>query len=119
MAHILEEVARLITVRPGHGTSGRQPQRDSLDASSAHGVEGRARARRLVEEVFGAVWRDDKTEAFVRDPLDCAVCCCHCVDPLRNSAEIGHVLCRRVSSHTNRASRQGYGPIPQRESVNG
>jgi hypothetical protein len=34
-------------------------------------------------------------------------------------AGIGRVICRRVSSHTIRASRQqGGGPVPQRESVN-
>ena len=39
----------------------------------AHGVEWRARAGGLVKEVFGAVGRDDKAEAFVRDALDGAV----------------------------------------------
>lgn len=36
----------------------------------AHGVEGRARARGLVKEVFGTVRRADEAEAFVRNALD-------------------------------------------------
>jgi hypothetical protein len=59
VAHILEEVARLITLRPGHGTSGRQPQRDSLDASSGHGDPG----------MFGRMFPDLKPLAVDDGPL--------------------------------------------------
>ena len=48
-------------------------ERDFL--AFAHGVEGRTRARGLVKEVFGAVRRGDKAEAFVGDALDRAGCC--------------------------------------------
>src|SRR5687767_4818217 len=65
----------------------------------AHGVERLARARRLVEEILGAVGRGDEAEAFVRDALDCAGGG-HCANPLDDS----------------RASRQqGRSPVPQRE----
>ena len=43
----------------------------------AQGVEWRARARGLVEEVFDAVGRGDEAEAPIRDALDCAGRRCH------------------------------------------
>jgi hypothetical protein len=39
----------------------------------AQGVEGCARARGLVKEIFSAVRRSDEAEAFVRDAFDRAV----------------------------------------------